>query len=144
MWRTVCYIVHNMENQVEECTKMIMSTVLVALKNNPKCLSLTCSGQTTLKAYFINTTCALCLWGGGEARSSLWARSVAQGRETSKERHMSYSILRAYITPEGGFGQRQRRHGPWVRDQWRKQNNCLMKGSTAWPSSFSLHFLPAS
>lgn len=73
MWRTVSYMVYNMENQVEECTKMIMSMVLVALRNNLKCLGLTCSGHTILKAYFSNTTCALCLWGGGEARSSLWA-----------------------------------------------------------------------
>lgn len=77
-WSTIHYIVQRMGSHEEEDAKMIMSMVLVALRNSLKCLSLTCSGQTTLKAYFINMTCDLCLRGGGEASSSLWARFVTE------------------------------------------------------------------
>lgn len=122
-WRTSHCMVQRVGNHEEEGAKMIMSIVLVALRKSLKCLSLACSGQTTLKVYFINLACVLCLWGGGEASSSLWARFVTGtvGKCLEKERHMPYGILWAQITSEGALGHRQRRHRPWVPDQLRKK-----------------------
>ena len=83
-------MVQRMGSHKEEGAKMIMGMVLVALRKSLKCLSLTCSGQTTLKAYFINSACVLRLRGGGEASSSLWARFVtgtmAHRRQVFRER----------------------------------------------------------
>lgn len=74
-WSTSHCVVQRMGSH-KEGAKMIVSMVPVALRRSLKCLSLTCSGQSTLKAYFVNSACVLCLQGGGEASSSLLARFV--------------------------------------------------------------------
>lgn len=67
-------MVQRMGSRKEEGAKRIINMVLIALRKSFKCLSLTSSGQTTLKAYFINSACVLYLQGGGETSSSLWDR----------------------------------------------------------------------
>lgn len=71
-------MVQRMGSHKEEAAKMIINMVLVALRKNFKCLSLTSSGQTILKAYFINLACVLYLQGGAETSSNLWDRFVSE------------------------------------------------------------------
>lgn len=65
----------------KEGAKIIMNMVLVALRKSFKCLSLASSGQTTLKAYFINLACVLYLQGDAETSSNLWDMAHGMLRE---------------------------------------------------------------
>lgn len=61
-------MVQRLGSHKEEGAKMIINMVLIALRKTFKCLSLTSSGQTTLKTYFINLACVLCLQSGAETK----------------------------------------------------------------------------
>lgn len=85
-------MVQRMGSHKEEGAKMMINMVLVALRKSIKCLSLTSSGQTTLKAYFINSACVLYLQGGSETSSNLWDGFVTEimAHCMLREKHMLY------------------------------------------------------
>lgn len=81
-WTTICRMVKRMGSHEEEGAKMIMNMVLVALCL--KCLSLTYSGQTILKAYYLLTWLFLFVCEVVVGQTG-WARFVTQTRAHFKE-----------------------------------------------------------
>lgn len=112
--------------------------VLVALKTLNV---LSISRQTTLKAYFINITCALCLWGGGESRSGLWARSVAHCMQLLREREM---CVMQQVHIQGQLWTETEAEEAQAINTCHESKTMMMKASTAYLLYFSVYFLSVS
>lgn len=105
---------------------------------------LSISRQTTLKAYFINITCALCLWGGGEGRSSLWARSVAHCRQLFREREMCImQHFRCTNHIQGLWAGTEAEEAQAI-NIWHESKTMMMKVSPAHLPYFVVYFLSGS